>query len=169
MRTPPAVALALLAVISAPAHVSNAEQSNVDPAEQYAWAENIGWVNFRGDGANGVFAGRAWLQGFAWSENAGWINLGDGSPADGLAYSQAADDTGVNRDPGTGNLSGYAWGENIGWINFGAAAGADTARLGEDGNFAGYAWGENVGWINLASGFGVSLNRSTGAEGWILR
>ena len=166
MRPPRLFALLLLA--AAPL---SASAPNIDPTAPYAWGENIGWIDFSaaGQADAGVFAGRAWLEGFAWSENVGWINLGGGVPANGSAYSQAAGDTGVNRDPATGSLSGYAWGENIGWINFGAASGADATRLGEDGIFSGYAWSENVGWINLASGFGVSLSGFTGQEGWTLR
>ena len=90
------------------------------------------------------------LSGFVWSANAGWINLGNGTPADGVRYSNRdGSDFGVNIDPATGALSGLAWGENIGWISF------DTASLGEraarydpeTGRLHGYAWSENAGWI----------------------
>ena len=95
---------------------------------QYAWGENIGWVNFRGQGTGDSATpppvigfstgGGIVMSGFAWAENVGWINLGDGTPDNDVAYSNtSATDFGVNCDS-MGNLSGYAWGENIGWIHF---------------------------------------------------
>jgi len=129
--------LAIFAMaISALASFASAE--NIDPDEdgsQYAWGENVGWLNFE-PGGNGssyaVTVEDAGLTGYVWAENIGWVNL---SPA---SYG------GVFND-GTGLLSGYAWGENVGWINFGPAYGGVTIDL--NGNFDGWAWGENVGWI----------------------
>lgn len=120
---------------------------NIDPYDannQYAWGENVGWINFEPSEGPGVTVSDANLTGFIWAENIGWINL---SPEN---YG------GVFND-GAGLLSGYAWGENIGWINFGPDYGGVT--IDADGNFAGYAWGENIGWINFNSadlyGYGV--------------
>jgi len=129
-------------------------QSNVCPQQKYAWAENIGWTNWRDayDGNDGVRVYPAFLSGFIWGENVGWINVGDGSPADGTQYANmTGDDFGVNVDV-SGELLGLAWGENIGWINFSGGALADPpqpARIDMDGRLYGYVWGENVGWINL--------------------
>lgn len=129
-------------------------QSNIDSAAPYAWGENVGWVNFRGDGANGVVVAATYLRGFAWSENVGWINLGAG-PANAITYTQGAGDTGVNKDP-SGNLSGFAWGENIGWIAFDTSgSGGSQVTIDAFGQFHGFAWSENVGWIAMDSGFGV--------------
>jgi len=111
---------------------------NIDPdndGSQYAWGENVGWINFEPSQGEGVTVTDSVVTGKAWGENIGWINL---SPATG----------GVLHD-GAGNLSGYAWGENVGWINFnptGAGVKIDTAT----GAFSGKAWGENIGWINFA-------------------
>jgi hypothetical protein len=111
---------------------------NIDPdndGSQYAWGENVGWINFEPSQGEGVTVTNSAVTGKAWGENIGWINL---SPATG----------GVVND-GNGNLSGYAWGENVEWINFGptnAGVKIDPAT----GAFNGKAWGENIGWINFA-------------------
>jgi uncharacterized repeat protein (TIGR01451 family) len=111
---------------------------NIDPDNndsQYAWGENVGWINFEPSGSTGIEVSSSVLSGYAWGENIGWISL---SPSTG----------GVIND-GAGNLSGYAWGENVGWINF-APAGGGVFINPTTGEFSGYAWGENVGWINFA-------------------
>ena len=53
---------------------------NMDPANdgsQYAWAENLGWINLQpsGPGGPGVQVSDSRLTGWAWAENAGWISL----------------------------------------------------------------------------------------------
>ncbi len=136
-------------------------QTNVDPANNYAWGENIGWTNWHdaNAGAQGAVVGFTFMTGFLWGENVGWINLGDGSPVNGVTYANLIGaDAGVNIDS-DGTLHGLAWGENIGWVNFDGGAlafppmparidcatppGQPLARL------TGFVWGENVGWINL--------------------
>lgn len=133
-------------------------QTNLSPAHKMSWGENIGWMNWRDAGspigAQGVRVLPDYLGGFAWSETVGWVSLGDGTPANGFAYSNTSGaDFGVNVLP-SGNLDGLAWGENIGWIDFGTAStlGAHGQQARWDDNaqrFYGYAWGENVGWISL--------------------
>jgi len=144
-----------LAVVATRVAIASA-QSNIDPANKYAWGENMGWTNWldANSGANGVVVGTDFLSGFIWGENIGWINVGDGTPGGGggTFYVNAnGTDSGVNIQADE-NLDGYAWGENIGWINFGTQpfVGAQGARFDfTAGRFRGYAWGENVGWINL--------------------
>lgn len=121
---------------------------NIDPYDannQYAWAENVGWVNFEPNAADpnaGVQVSSDKLTGFIWSENIGWINL---SPQ---SYGGVLND-------GYGNLSGYAWAENVGWISFSCdntgSCGAVNygVTIDTDGSFDGWAWGENIGWINF--------------------
>jgi len=141
-------------------------QSNVSSEHKFSWGENIGFMNWRDagdpDGAQGVMlhagaGGNAYLSGFLWCENVGWVNLGDGSPANGVAYGNTdGSDVGVNVDD-SGIVSGLGWGENIGWVNF-----STKGSLGQFGQHArldlaerrlrGYAWGENVGWINMDDG-----------------
>lgn len=145
-----------------------AAESSIAPASPYAWGENIGWVNFRGDGPNGVVVTPNYLSGYAWSENFGWINLGE-VPQNLTQYSQGLGDTGVNND-GAGNLTGWAWGENIGWIAFDTSGdGGSQVTIDGLGQFQGYAWGENVGWITMNSGFGV-VNQTPPSSviGWML-
>ena len=101
---------------------------------QYAWGENVGWINLAPSQGPGVNVTDTGLFGSAWGENIGWINL---APAAG----------GVLND-GAGNLSGSAWGENVGWINF-APAGGGVYIHPVTGVFGGSAWGENIGWINF--------------------
>jgi len=113
---------------------------NIDPYDddsQYAYGENVGWLNFEplGDGGPGVEVSDSALTGYIWAENIGWINL---SPTQG----------GVAND-GDGNLSGYGWGENVGWINFAPTFGGVTIDP-TTGEFSDYGWGENIGWINFA-------------------
>jgi Leucine-rich repeat (LRR) protein/acetyltransferase-like isoleucine patch superfamily enzyme len=115
-------------------------QENIDPDNddcQYAWGENVGWLNLEpgGDGGSGVEVSDFELTGYMWGENIGWIIL---DPTEG----------GVEND-GDGNLSGYAWGENVGWINFLPTGGG--VFIDACGDFNGTAWGENIGWINFRS------------------
>jgi len=128
---------------------------NIDPnndGSQYAYGENVGWLNFEPSQGPGVTVGDANLTGYVWAENIGWINL---SPA---SYGGVAND-------GTGQLSGYAWGQNVGWINFNPQVAGDPTRYGVtidgDGNFDGWAWGENIGWIHLRSAAPVAYKVQT--------
>ncbi|QOI99962.1 MAG: hypothetical protein HRU70_05470 [Phycisphaeraceae bacterium] len=151
MNTRFAIALAVLPAAGALA------QSTISPDHKLAWGENIGWLNWRDAGnpagSQGVFIAGPIMGGFIWAENVGYINLGDGSPANGVAYQNTSgQDAGVNILPDS-RLAGLAWGENIGWINFGPFASLPAAQQARvdyaGGRLRGYAWGENVGWINL--------------------
>ena len=115
---------------------------NIDPNDdgsQYAYGENVGWLNFEPNTEEGVHVASDKLTGYIWAENIGWINL---DPNFGGVMNE-----------GTGFLSGYAWGENVGWINFNPKADGDPNQYGvtidHDGNFNGWAWGENIGWIHF--------------------
>jgi hypothetical protein len=153
-----AVPAALLAATIVAAIVPGALAENVDPAgsgEQYAWGENVGWLNAQplGPGGPGLHAGDFWLTGWIWSENLGWINLScfNRGTCDAAGF-------GVSND-GNGHLSGFAWGENVGWINF-RPAGGGVAIDQATGLFRGLAWGENVGWINFdatAAGAAITI------------
>jgi hypothetical protein len=139
----------ILMIFLAALFTAEAFAENIDPYDvnnQYAWAENVGWINFEPNSTDpnaGAQVSNEGLSGFIWAENIGWINL---SPQN---YG------GVSND-GFGNLSGYAWAENVGWINFDPNVPGDSNDYGvtidAGGRFAGWAWGENIGWIN----FGLS-------------
>jgi hypothetical protein len=123
--------------------------TTIDAANYYAYAANLGWIDWRGDTANGAVVGLNVCSGNIYSANVGWINLGSGTPVNGLSYlNNSATDFGVNRDA-AGNLRGYAYGANIGWINF-EATGAPKMDL-LTGNFSGYAYSANCGWISLSN------------------
>ncbi|HHT9146215.1 MAG: carboxypeptidase-like regulatory domain-containing protein [Candidatus Brocadiaceae bacterium] len=129
--------LNIIFMLGISAEVVTAE--NIDPDNddsQYAYGENVGYLNFEpgGNGGSGAEVTNSAVTGYVWGENIGWINL---SPT---SYGGVAND-------GAGNLSGYAWGENVGWINFAPTYGGVT--IGTDGVFDGWAWGENIGWIHL--------------------
>ena len=121
---------------------------NIDPDNdnsQFAWGENIGWVNAEsgGDGGPGVQVEDDGLSGYMWGENIGWISLHCLNEA-----SCGTVDYGVLND-GAGNLSGLAWGENIGWVNFSPATGGRVTIDPSTGEFSGRAWSENTGWISF--------------------
>jgi len=135
--------------------------TTIDPANQYAYSANTGWINAAGDVTNGVEIGQDFCSGYMYGANIGWIHLGDGTPDNGTAYANnSATDYGVNHD-GLGNLTGYAYGANIGWINFEQVYGQPKVDL-VTGLLSGYAYGANVGWIDL-SGV-VTLWSGTGAD-----
>src|SRR5262245_34689944 len=92
--------MVLLGLVCAGAVVG---QEEIDPAHQYSWGENIGWMNWRdaGDppGSQGVRVHASFLSGFIWSEAAGWFNVGSG-PAGGVHYANLdGSDFGVNIEP----------------------------------------------------------------------
>ena len=142
-------------------------QSNIDDTvpNKYAWGENVGWTNWRGEATpgQGVVVGGTFLGGFVWAENVGWINLGDGSPTNGVSYANVdGSDAGVNIDHdgvtydglSDGTLHGMAWGENVGWINFDGGAMAtppDPARIECDGRLNGYVCHEPRGRARRAT------------------
>lgn len=125
--------------------------TTIDSGNRYAYAANAGWINFEADTTHGVVFAENVLSGYGYAANFGWIDFGDGSPVDGIAYSNAsANDFGVNHD-GLGNLTGFAYSANTGWIQFEQSKGKPKVNL-TTGEFSGYAYSANLGWINLATG-----------------
>lgn len=135
-----------------------ASDTGTDPAQKYAWGENVGWMNAHSDhhtvtihyseGTDG------WLTGHLWAENIGWIVMG--SPGGGPYANDTAENWGVNL-AADGKLTGYAWGENVGWINFEQTHGQPSIDT-STGEFSGHAWGENIGWVKFSGAspdFGV--------------
>lgn len=110
--------------------------AGIDSTDQYAWGEDIAWLNFGISGAN-VDVSDTELTGYIWSETKGWISLNCSNTS-----SCFDSDFKVSND-GAGNLSGYAWGENIGWIDFSAVT------IDADGYFLGYATGDISGDISF--------------------
>jgi hypothetical protein len=108
------ISLAILLLSLSLFYTTFADAENIDPNDdgsQYAYGENIGWINFEPNIPEpdvGAMVSGDKLTGFIWAENIGWINL-DPNDTD--------PNTGV-KNKGAGLLAGWAWGENIGWIHF---------------------------------------------------
>ena len=162
-----AAALVLTAVVGAV--VAFAE--NIDPfdaGDQYAWGENVGWLNAEpsGNGGPGVHVYGDHLEGYMWGENIGWVNMSCQNTGN---CAGPAGNWGVTND-GAGNLAGYAWGESVGWISFSCrnrpSTCAATGHYGvtinpTTGVFSGYAWGENIGWISFSDNAPVAYGVKT--------
>lgn len=142
MRISPLIPVILVAAITAfPLSVSASTTDGViSVVNAYAWAENIGWINF-GSSQGNVHITSAGMTGYAWGENTGWISLNCSNTG-----SCSTVDYGVDNN-GFGVLTGYAWGENIGWVNFSPTGGG--VSIDPSGVFGGWAWGENTGWISF--------------------
>lgn len=157
------------AIIAFACAVPTVSAGSAPREHRFAWAENVGWINFEGQpaGQGRVRFLESGLAGFAWGENIGWINVGQcgvyrpaneqGPPG---IFDNDPERFGVRIDGTPGDtlrpLSGWAWGENVGWINFNTwdegivdADGHPAGVRVEAGRLRGYAWAENIGWINF--------------------
>lgn len=108
--------------------ISFASASDGTIIDQYAWGENVGWVNFLPTNGN-IHVTDTAITGYAWDKNYGWINL-------------APTQSGVKND-GTGNLSGSAWSAGGGWIDF------SNVRINDSGKFVGVADGAVYGQLTF--------------------
>lgn len=143
------IAFASVCCLQYSALVASAAATTIDAANNNAYAANLGWIDWRGDTANGAVIGDYVCSGSIYSANTGWISLGNGSPTNQVRYQNlSANDFGVNHD-GAGNLRGYAYGANIGWINF-ESTGAPKVNL-LTGELSGLAYSANCGWISLSN------------------
>jgi len=143
--------LLVVVVVAGLAVSVRAASTTIDSVNHYAYGANAGWLDWRGDAANGAVIGEYVCSGYIYAANTGWINLGSGSPPGGIYCSNtAAADWGVNQD-GLGNLRGYAYGANVGWLTF-ENLGAPRFDL-VTGAFSGYVWSANCGWISLSNTF----------------
>ena len=131
-------ALVLLALLIGLAATPAALAENVDPdgdGSQYAYGENIGWINAEpsGNGGPGLQVDDFEVTGWMWGENIGWISFSCQNTG------ACGDETyGVSNDGGA--LAGWAWSENGGWISMSC---------------------ENTGSCASAS-YGVLIDTSTG-------
>ncbi len=151
MRTPHRLdaSLLLAAILVFQATASVHATTTINTTNRYAYGANIGWMDGRGDTANGAVIGQYVCAGYIYAANVGWINLGSGSPANGIHYqNNSAADCGVNQD-GLGNLRGYAYGANIGWIQFENTGGPKVDL--KTGNLSGSIYSANCGWISLSN------------------
>jgi hypothetical protein len=124
--------------------------TTIDTTNRYAYAANLGWLDWVADTNNGAVIGEFVCSGYLYSANVGWISLGSGAPTNQIQYQNSpGTDFGVNQD-GFGNLTGYAYGANIGWINFEQIYGQPKVNL-VNGQLSGYVWSANCGWISLSN------------------
>jgi len=100
----------------------------IDPLYNWAWSDEIGWINFSQTGGTVTITDTA-LTGYIWNENYGWINL---APTEGGVINTTA-----------GDLAGFAWGEYVGWIDF------DNAMINASGKFTGTASGSIIGTLSF--------------------
>ena len=129
--------------------MNSAGAENIDPCDdgsQYAYGENVGWLNFEPSQGPGVTVSDTEVTGYVWAENIGWVNLDP-------CYGGVAND-------GAGTLSGYAWAENVGWVKFDPCYGG--VSIDSEGDFDGWAWAENTGWIHFQSTTPVAYKVKTG-------
>ena len=123
--------------------------TTINAVNKFAYAANLGWIDWRSDTNNGAVIGQYVCSGYIYSANVGWIFLGSGTPANQIQYqNNSATDCGVNHD-GAGNLRGYAYSANVGWINF-----EDTGAPALDlltGKLSGSIYSANCGWISLSN------------------
>lgn len=96
--------------------------------DQYAWGENVAWVNFAAQNGN-VHITDTGLTGYIWDSIYGWINL---KPLF----------AGVTND-GQGHLSGMAWSAGTGFIDF------TGVTINTSGKFTGSAQGILFGRLNF--------------------
>jgi len=152
MRTASAILCAFLFAALAAAWAD----ATINPSNRWAWGSSTGWVNCRTDSTNGAVIGEYYCSGYFYSVATGWISLGDGSPTNGVRYSNVGtEDWGVNHD-GEGSLRGYGWSDEIGWIHF-EDIGHPTIDL-KTGNMSGHMWSESEGWIGFTNGSGYAAS-----------
>jgi hypothetical protein len=141
----------MIPILIAGMAMSAAAQTTINMANKYSYAANFGWMDWRGDGTNGVVVSAYVCSGSIYSANVGWINLGTGVPANGIQYqNNSATDYGVNLS-NTGKLRGFAYGANIGWLNFENLGDPHINML--NGKFGGSVFSANCGWISLSTLF----------------
>jgi hypothetical protein len=132
--------------------------TTINAVNRFAYGANIGWIDWRGDAANGAVIGAFVCSGRIYSANVGWIDLGDGSPDNGVRYqNNSGTDFGVNHD-GVGNLTGFAYSANTGWLMFTNNATSGVSYDGPkvdllSGRLSGFVWSANCGWISLNNEF----------------
>lgn len=119
--------LIIATIVFIPA-ASFASTTNGTIQNQYAWGENVGWVNFLPTDGD-IHITDSTITGYAWDPNYGWINF-------------APTQSGVIND-GSGNLSGYAWSTGGGYINFSGVV------INSSGKFTGIASGVTYGQLTF--------------------
>ena len=136
----------------------SAHSETIDPGfqnQQYAYGENMGWLNAEPGGhcRSGVHIAEDQVHGWMWSENVGWISLNCSNTESCANAAYETTISPVEGAPDLYQLAGHAWAENAGWISF-SCANTQTCtdnlygvHISADGIVTGAAWSENLGWI----------------------
>ncbi len=134
----------------------------IHPYYQFAWNNNIGWINLENITFNtdlNVLNGIATVLGGGDKIS---FNCNNTNSCDQSDYKVS-----LNKD--TNELEGYAWSDNFGWFSFncktGGEGGSDICSTSDyqvtidpsSGEWDGYAWNSSIGW--------VSFNCETGGDG----
>ena len=157
---------------------SSVAQTSGTTLTGYAWADNIGWIDFNASTTNGGISvdGLGNLSGYAWSDNVGWIKFGglSGFPVGSGTVSQNAlivsnkligwarvcggmYNNSLNQTTPDNSCSGNS--RTDGWDGWISLSGSNYGVTLSGNTFSGYAWGSDVvGWINFSpSNGGVKL------------
>jgi len=146
-------------IISNPIPPFGVNYFTMHPYYQFAWNNNVGWVNLEHVTLNtdlSVLNGEATI-----------LSGGDKisfNCSNTKSCNQADYKVSLNKQ--TNELEGYAWSDNFGWFSFNCKTGGEDGsnicgtsnyKVTIDpatGNWDGYAWNSNVGWIsfNCATG-----------------
>jgi hypothetical protein len=154
----PFLFVAMLAVLLALAGTGVFAENIVAP-DQYAYAERLGWINFKPGTGPGITVTNTDITGSAWGERIGWISMSCHNDEPGTTCASRGNWEVTNS--GAGNLKGYAWSEREGWISFSCHNDEPAIMCSTRGNwgvtinpstgvFSGQAWGENIGWITFS-------------------
>ena len=78
--------LVLLALVSALSLQPVRAATTITTTNHYACGANVGWMEGRGDIANGAVIGEYVCSGYLYAANVGWICLGGNAPANGIQF-----------------------------------------------------------------------------------
>lgn len=157
VRSAPSAAASILL-----AGALSAQAEDVDPfndGSQYAYAENVGWMNAEpgGDGGPGMAIQDSFVSGWLWSANIGWLSLSCDNTASCANVKFGTRVAVLDESLQLLELDGYAWSENAGWISWSCRNTNSCQSVNyrvqldaQTGMLNGYAWSANLGWIGFS-------------------
>jgi len=128
--------------------LDQAEASNIDSTNKWAWNDVVGWIDFY-DSDSGAVVISSQLQRWAVlkTDTDEYIALDCNTlPPSGTA--DCDPDFGVDNDGG--DLSGWAWSDTYGWISFSGSTPDYGVTIDDAGNWSGWAWNDIIGWISFS-------------------
>lgn len=157
------IIIALVVLLGVTATVFASTNISATTAEQFAWNDVVGYIDFYSPGTAYVWGNR--MEGYA-SSSIGPISLDcNTTPIGnicvtsnyGICNGTWSTSTGCTPQA-SGVLSGYAWNDTVGWISFDchnhgncASSNYGVSIDGATGDFSGYAWNDSIGWISFSS------------------